>query len=105
MSAQLDQMRALLFDAITIDDVNALNDVLYRRRRYTDMISWLQDDPIAWDGYFIREKFRAEEADRQLEEYLKQEDEDWANGIRAPSKSIRDICPELPPEILAVLER
>jgi hypothetical protein len=105
LPAKLDQMRALLHDPISVDEANALNDVLYRRRRYVDMIAWLQDDPIAWDGYFIREKFRAEEADRQLAEYLKRQDEDWAKGIRAPSKSIRDVCPELPVEILAVLER
>jgi hypothetical protein len=54
--------------------------------------------PHRRDGYFIREKFRSEEADRQLAEYLKQQDEDWAKGIRASSKGIRDVCPELPPE-------
>jgi hypothetical protein len=81
LPAKLDQMRALLHDPITVDEANALNDVLYRRRRFPDMIAWLQDDPIAWDGYFIREKFRAEEADRQLTEYLKQQDEDWAKGV------------------------
>jgi hypothetical protein len=80
LPAKLFQMRALLHDPIDVEEANALNDVLYRRRRYVDMIAWLQDDPIAWDGYFIREKFRAEEADRQLTEYFKQQDEDWAKG-------------------------
>lgn len=54
LPAKLDQMRALLHDSITADEAYALNDVLYRRRRFIDMIAWQQDEPIAWDGYFAR---------------------------------------------------
>jgi hypothetical protein len=33
------------------------------------MIAWLRDEPVSWDGYFAREKFRAEKAGRHLGEY------------------------------------
>src|SRR5207248_2647042 len=79
---------------------NALNDVLYRRRRFRDMIAWLQDEPVSWDGYFVREKFRAEEADRQLLEDLRREEEDRANGISPPKLNTGlEIAPELLAEI------
>jgi hypothetical protein len=34
------------------------------------MIAWLKDEPVSWDGYFAREKFRTALADRHLREYL-----------------------------------
>jgi hypothetical protein len=70
LPAKLDLMRGLLDDPITVDEAYALNDVLHRRRRFTDMIAWLQDEPVSWDGYFAREKFRTALADRHLREYL-----------------------------------
>ena len=81
LPGKLQVMSEHLNDPITGDQANALNDVLYRRTRFVDMIAWLQDEPVAWHGYFAREKFRAEEADRKLAEYLKQQDEDWEKGI------------------------
>jgi hypothetical protein len=70
LPAKLDLMRELLHDPITMDEAYALNDVLYRRRWFTDMIAWLKDEPVSWDGYFAREKFRTALADRHLREYL-----------------------------------
>jgi hypothetical protein len=85
---KLNQMRGLLHDPISADEAYALNDVIYRRRRYCDMIAWLQDDPISWDGHFVREVFRAEESDRQLIEQWRKEDEDEANrGARSETNS------------------
>jgi hypothetical protein len=63
---KLKLMRSLLHDPITVCEADTLNDVLFRRQRFTDMIAWLQDDPVSWNAYFAREKVRAEEADRQL---------------------------------------
>jgi hypothetical protein len=96
---KLDLMRALLHDPISADEAYALNDVLYRRLRFTDMVAWLKDEPISWDGYFVREEFRAEEADRQLIEEWRQEAEDRANGIESQREKLWDMS--LPPEVLA----
>jgi hypothetical protein len=98
LPAKLAQMRELLHDPITVDETCALNDVLYRRRKYVDMIAWLQDEPVTWDGYFVRERFRAEEADRKLTKYLQREDEDRKKGIGkyasklSPEKNARQIA-------------
>lgn len=88
---KLSQMRELLHDPITADEADALTDVLYKRKRFTDMIAWLRDEPVAWDGYFLRENFRAGKTDRRLAEYLKQQDEEWTRGI---GKYLAKVSPE-----------
>ena len=47
------------------------------------MMAWLHEPDVSWENHFVREKFRAEEADRRLREYLILEDKKWAaNGFR-----------------------
>lgn len=76
-------MREHLHDPITADEAAAINDVLFRRRRWVDMMAWLHEPDVSWENHFVREKFRAEEADRRLREYLILEDKKWAaNGFR-----------------------
>jgi hypothetical protein len=78
---KLNQMRELLHDPISADEADALVDVLYKRKKFTDMIGWLRDEPVAWDGYFLREKIPGRGGRPRLAAYLKQQDEDWARGI------------------------
>jgi hypothetical protein len=102
---RLKQMRERLHDPITADEACALNDVLYRRRTFTDMIAWLRDEPVSWDGFAAREKFRDEEDDRQLEEYLKQQDELWAKGlVRTGPKLSQEELAEYAREYIASAE-
>jgi hypothetical protein len=102
LPAKLAQMRELLHDPITVDEAYALSDVLYRRQKFTDMIAWLQDEPIAWDGYFARQRFRAEQADRQLLEDLRREEEERDNGITACDSGL---SPERSAELAADAKR
>ena len=69
-------MRALLHDPITGDEAYALNDVVHRRHKYCDMIAWLSNEPVSWNGYFMREAFREEEADRLNTEYWRKKSEE-----------------------------
>jgi hypothetical protein len=70
LPARLDQLRTRLPDPITGDQATALNDVLYRRQPWTDLIAWLQDERLAWQNHKAREAFRADEDDRSLRERL-----------------------------------
>jgi hypothetical protein len=45
-----------------------------------DMMAWLHEPTVSWEEHFIREAYRAKEADRQLSEYLRGQDEKWADG-------------------------
>ena len=94
LPGKLEQMRTLLHDPITGDEAVALDDVVHRRRRYADMIAWLQDEPVSWAGYFAREEFRAEEADRQLMEQWRTEAEGRAKGIEPQRVKLWDISPD-----------
>ena len=44
------------------------------------MMAWLQEPSVSWEKHFVREAIRAEEADHLLNEYLRGQDEKWANG-------------------------
>jgi hypothetical protein len=104
---KLEQMRGLLHDPITADEAQALDDVLYRRHRYADLIAWLGDEPVSWPGYFVREEFRAVEHDRQLLAEWKKEDEDRANGIEPPMSEMAALWAAVlpPPDPEEIAER
>jgi len=80
LPGRLQELRLHLHGVITSDEALALNDVLYRRRRWEDMLAWLREPSVSWEKHFVREAIRAEEADRLLNEYLRGQDEKWANG-------------------------
>jgi len=80
LPGRLQQMREHLHDPITADEALALNDILYQRRRWVDMMAWLHEPTVSWKEHFTRETYRPKEADRQLNEYLRGQDEKWASG-------------------------
>ncbi len=81
LPGRLQLLREHLHDPISGDEALAINDVLFRRRRWADMLAWLQEPDVPWEGHFAREAIRAEEADRRLRAYLAVEDANWAKGV------------------------
>lgn len=88
LPGRLKQLRELLHDPVTEDEAMALNDVLHRRRRWTDMIAWLKEPTVSWPNHFVRQAFRAEEEERRLKEYYRAEAEKWLNGIESPAAAM-----------------
>jgi hypothetical protein len=54
------RLRQLLAEPITADQARALRDVLYDRRRMSELIGWLEAPPMAWDSYAAYQQFRDE---------------------------------------------
>ena len=84
LPGRFQQMRELLHEPITADEAMALNDVLHRRRRWADLIAWLQEPTVSWPNHFVRQAFRAAEEERRLKEYYRTEAGKWLEGIDSP---------------------
>lgn len=72
----------LLHDPITQDEANALLDVLYERRRMSDLLEWLKEMPTTWANFFTYREFKRKEAERVELERYKVLDERWARRKR-----------------------
>lgn len=71
LQPRLERLAKLLYDAITDNETAAPLDVLHEQRRMSDLLEWLEGEPISWSDFFGRRNFLEEEAERRRREDLR----------------------------------
>jgi hypothetical protein len=73
----LELLHQLMHNPIIVDEAVALIDVLYQRHTMRTLIEWLKEEPVSWEGHFIRAALQVEEALSIRMEELRKLDEEW----------------------------